>query len=94
MNILKSVFSSGSKDSESTNDNGAESALTLDQARIRIEELRNTISGLKKRHERSIQLKAATCNTKRSIQKSQAEISRLRRRFPSIASAHQDTYRA
>jgi len=94
MNILKSVFKSGSGGSESENGSGAGGVLTLDQTRARVDELRNSISGLKKRHERSIQLKAATCNTRRSIQKNQAEISRLKRRFPSIASAHQDTYRA
>ncbi len=93
MGILKSIFKGGIGNSDTASNSGADGDLSLEQSKARIEELRRSVSGLKKRHERSIELKAATCNTKRSIEKLQSEISRLKRRYPSIASAHQDSYK-
>jgi hypothetical protein len=73
-------------------DKDASSSLTLDQSKARIEDLRASISGLKKRHARSIELKAATSSTARAIQRSQAEVCRLRRRYPALAASPLDTY--
>jgi hypothetical protein len=94
MNILNRILKGGLGDSDTSDNNDSDASLTLDQSKAKVEELRRSISGLKKRHERSIQLKAATCNTSRSIKKLQAEVGRLKRRYPSITGVSQDTYRA
>lgn len=94
MSILKNILKTSSDASRNGANSQSGGGLSLDESKMRIEELRRTISGLKKRHERSIQLKGATCNTEKSIKRLQTEIMRLKRRYPSIASASQDNYLA